>query len=231
MRRRVLSLWRNVVWRRHLENDLDQELRSLRALLVDENKNRGMSQSEAERAATLELGRVESVKEQVRDARTGAGFETLLRDLRHGLRSLRKTPGFTLTVILTLAVGVGANTAIFTLLDAVLFKPLPLPAAHELVTLYERTPRGVPDAAGGTGRYLRFSYPRYERLQQALGPHGSLAAVTRSSRFLLRLPGSATPVPTRAQLVSGNFFSTLGISPARGRFLAEPDFAPNAQWR
>jgi predicted permease len=223
MRRRVLSLWRNVVWRRHLENDLDQELRSLRALLVDENKNRGMSQSEAERAATLELGRVESVKEQVRDARTGAGFETLLRDLRHGLRSLRKTPGFTLTVILTLAVGIGANTAIFTLLDAVLFKPLPLPAAHELVTLYERTPRGVPDAAGGTGRYLRFSYPRYERLQQALGPHGSLAAVTRSSRFLLGLPGSATPVPTRAQLVSGNFFSTLGISPARGRFLAEPD--------
>jgi len=226
--RRIVSLWRNVVRRDRVEDELDQELHGAHGLLVDEYVRKGMTPTAAERAATVELGRLESLKEQVRDARTGASLDALLRDVRHGLRALRRTPGFTVTVIVTLAVGVGATTAIFTLLDAVMFKPLPVPAPHELITLYERTPRGVPDAAGGTGRYLRFSYPRYQRLQQALGTHGSLAAVTRSSRFVLRLPGSKTPTPVRGQLVSGNYFSTLGITPARGRLLGPDDIRLNA---
>ena len=135
------------------------------------------------------------------------------------MRTLRKTPGFALVAVVTLALGIGANTAIFTLLNAVVFKPLPVPAANELVTLFESASEGVPDAAGGTGRYLRFSFPRFEQLERALGSHGSLAAVTRTSRFLLRLPGSAEANRLRGQLVSGRYFATLGVSAARGRVL------------
>ena len=166
---------------------------------------------------------MESVKSQVRDVRAGASLDILLQDVRYGVRSLRRTPGFTLAAITTLALGIGANTTMFTLLDAVIFKPLPVPAAHELVTLYENAPGTVPDAAGGTGRYLRFSYPRFERLQQAIGAHGSLAAATRSSRFIARLPGSSQVTSVEGQLVSGNYFATLGVSAARGRVLAAGD--------
>ena len=107
-------------------------------------------------------------------------FDTLRQDLRYAARSLRRTPGFAIAAIVTLALGIGANTAIFTLLDAVMFKPLNVPSPQDLVTLYERPREGDPDATGGTGRYMRFSYPRFERLQAALGNRGSLAAMTRT---------------------------------------------------
>ena len=220
---RVSSLWRNVVHRDRIERDLDDEVRGVVDLLIDEKIHQGMRPEDARRAAMLELGRVDSVKSQVRDARTGASLDIFLQDVRYGARSLRRTPGFTLAAVLTLALGIGANTTIFTLLDAVVFKPLPVPAAHELVTLYENAPEGVPDAAGGTGRYLRFSYPRFERLQQAIGTQGSLAAVTRGNRFIVRLPGSSQVIPVEGQLVSGSYFGTLGVSPARGRLLTAGD--------
>jgi hypothetical protein len=86
----------------------------------------------------------------------------------------------------TLALGIGANTTIFTLLDAVMFKPLNVPAPQELVALYEQPREGNPDASGGTGRYTRFSYPRFERLQSALGSRGSLAAMTRPTSLVVR---------------------------------------------
>ncbi len=220
---RVASLWRNVVHRDRIERDLDDEVRGVVGLLIDEKIQQGMRPEDARRAAMLELGRVDSVKSQVRDARTGASLDIFLQDVRYGVRSLRRTPGFTLAAVLTLALGIGANTTIFTLLDAVVFKPLPVPAAHELVTLYENAPEGVPDAAGGTGRYLRFSYPRFERLQQAIGTQGSLAAVTRANRFIVRLPGSSQVMPVEGQLVSGSYFGTLGVSPVRGRLLTAGD--------
>ena len=111
-------------------------------------------------------------------------LDALLQDIKYAARSLRRTPGFTAAAILTLALGMGANATIFTLLDAVLFKPLPVPRPDELLTVYENSPdaapNALPDAAGGTGRYLRFSFPRFQLLQQALGANGSLAASTLS---------------------------------------------------
>jgi predicted permease len=217
------SLWRNLVHRRRADADLDDEVRTVYSMLVQEKIGRGMGPAEARRAATLELGQVEAVQEQVRSVRAGAFLDVLMQDVRYALRSLRRTPGFTVAAITTLALGIGANTTIFTLLDAVMFKPLPLPAARELVALYESAPEGVPDAAGGTGRFLRFSYPRFERLRQALGSHGSLAAMTRSSRFVVHLPDAAQPTPVRGQLVSGTYFDTLAVPAALGRTIAPSD--------
>jgi predicted permease len=223
LRSRAFSLWRNLVHRDRVDRDLDDEVRTIQALLVEEKVQQGMGQADARRAAMLQLGRVESVEERVRDARTGAFLDVLWQDVRYAVRSLRRTPGFAVAAVTTLTLGIGANITIFTLLDAVLFKPLPVPAAHELVALYENAPEGVPDAAGGTGRFFRFSYPRFERLQRALGSHGSLAAVTRSARFVVRLESAGQPTPVRGQLVSGSYFETLAIPAARGRVLGSAD--------
>ncbi|HVQ14159.1 MAG TPA: ABC transporter permease [Vicinamibacterales bacterium] len=150
-------------------------------------------------------------------------IDTLWQDLRYATRSLRRTPSFTIAAIVTLGLGIGANTAIFTLLDAVMFKPLNVPSPQDLVTLYERPRQGDPDATGGTGRYMRFSYPRIERLRAALGSRGSLAAMTRTGTFVVRLPGQQQPESVRGQLVSGEYFSTLEVPVVRGRTINRED--------
>ena len=154
-------------------------------------------------------------------------MDTLWQDVKYAARSLRRTPGFTIAAIVTLALGMGANSTIFTLLDAVLFKPLPVSRPGELVTLHEdapdAAPNALPDTAGGTGRYLRFSHPRFTRLQQALGQDGSLAATTQSIRFVGRTQRSPQASPILTQLVSGLYFSTLGVQMQRGRPITEND--------
>ena len=154
-------------------------------------------------------------------------IDTLWQDVKYGARSLRRTPGFTAAAIVTLALGMGANATIFTLLDAVLFKPLPVSQPDELLTVYENAPdaapNALPDTDGGTGRYLRFSYPRLQLLQQALGASGSLAASTQSVRFVARTQRSPQAAAINTQLVSGLYFSTLGVPMQRGRALTEGD--------
>src|SRR5206468_3498120 len=97
-------------------------------------------------------------------------------------------------------------------------KPLAVPAVGELITLYETGP-GVADTAGGTGRFLRFSYPRFQRLAAALGSRGTLAAATRSNSFLLRQSDAAARTRVSGQLVSGGYFRTLQVLPQQGRLL------------
>ena len=150
-------------------------------------------------------------------------IDTIWQDLKYAARSLRRTPGFAAAAIVTLALGIGANTAIFTLLDAVMFKPLNVPAPHDLVTLYEQPREGDPDATGGTGRYMRFSYPRFERLRAALGD--SRLARGDDTHCVVRrpLPGQTQPESVRTQLVSGEYFATLDVPVAHGRAIGADD--------
>jgi macrolide transport system ATP-binding/permease protein len=154
-------------------------------------------------------------------------IDTLWQDVKFAARSLRRTPGFTAAAVVTLALGIGANATIFTLLDAVLFKPLPVSRPDELFALYENAPDAAPDAlpdsAGGTGRFLRFSYPRFLHLQEALGDDGQLAGTTLSTRFVGRVQGSPQVSPILTQLVSGLYFSTLGAEMQRGRPITDSD--------
>ena len=132
---RARSFLRNLFRRGRVEQDLDEELGAYVELRSRELEQDGMPVEEARRAARAEMGGVERVKEQVRDTRTGIGLETLLRDLRYALRSLMRTPVFSGAALFTLALGVGASTAVFSVVNAVLLRPLDYRQPEQLVTI------------------------------------------------------------------------------------------------
>jgi predicted permease len=142
----------------------------------------------------------------------------------HAARQLWRSPGFAVTVILTLTLGIGANATIFALLDAVMLKRLPVAGAQTLHLLYEQPPGTEVDVAGGVDRWSRgFSYARFERLRDALPASAQLAAMTRATRFDVRGSADQPGGPADVQLVSGRYFDVFGVRPALGRLLTEED--------
>ena len=129
------SFLRNFFLSRRVDADLDQEVRAHLEMLIAENIRAGMPPREAQRAARMELGGVEQVKEQVRDSRTGAFLDSLLQDLRFALRQMQRSPGFALTAVLILALGIAANVIVFGVLQALVLRSLDLPHAEQVMTL------------------------------------------------------------------------------------------------
>jgi len=208
---------------RRVDRELDEELRGHVERQIDAYRSAGLTAADARAAALRDFGNLASIQQQCRESWGLRLWDETRQDLRGTWRALAAHKTFAVIAVCTLAAGIGANTAIFTLLDAVMFKPLPVPAASDLVTFYETGPEGTPDPAGGTGRYLRFSYPRFQRLEAALGSAGMLAASTRTAPFVYRRAGSAVPRLLVGQLVSANYFETLGVRASRGRVLTPED--------
>jgi len=204
-------------YRGRREREFAEELESHLALHIEDNLRAGMSPEEARRQAQIKLGGVTFTQELHREQRGLPMLETLLQDLRFGVRMLRKNPGFSLIAILTLALGIGANTAIFSLVNTVLLRPLPIAEPErvfEIMPLYQGLDMGA------------YSHPLYRDLRDQNTVLSGFAACTFAPMSLSRGDRNER---LWGYLVSGNYFETLGVQAAQGRlFTLADDRAPGA---
>jgi predicted permease len=201
----LLYRLRALLRRRAVEGELDDELRFHREREIEKHLRAGRTPQEAERLTRLAFGGLDQVKESCRRARGTEAVESLLRDLAYGLRMLRSHPGFTAVAVITLAAGIGANTALFSIVDGVLLKPLAFPRPEQLVALH---------TSGPAGRSGALSYPDFRDWQQQNRTFSAIA-MARPSGFSLSGRGQAEQLD--AQIVSSDFFSVLGVKPLVGR--------------
>jgi predicted permease len=192
---RMRAAFENLAHKHRAEADLDAEMRACAEMLTDEKMASGMSAADARRRALAELGGLEQMKQAVRDERAGTGLERLGQDVRFGLRQLRRSPGFALTGLLIIAMGLGVTTAMYSIVYAVILKPLPFAQADRL-------------AAVGAKPWRSFSLPTMEDWQKGSRALESIAAYTGWSP---RVESSAGVGHVNAALVSQNFIGTLGV--------------------
>ncbi len=214
---RIVSLFRNLLRKRAVEQALDDELQSSVELLTEEKMKDGYSRSAARRQALLELGGVEQVKEEVRAIRAGRFLEDFAKDVRFALRTLAKSPGFTAVAVLTLSLGVGANTAIFSIVYDFIFGPRPYPHDAQVVQFYtqdKKHPRN----------FRPFSYPTYTDIRKQSAARAVFSGVLAHNVAMVSLGEGETSRRTFVAIVSSNYFRTLEVPLLRGRaFLPEEE--------
>jgi putative ABC transport system permease protein len=200
-----LSRVRSLFFKRRLDEALDEELRTHLAMLADDYVRAGVSPGEARRQARLRLGGIEQTKEAVRDARA-TWIDSVWQDVRYAFRTFARTPGFTIVAVLTLALGIGANTAIFSVVSAVLFRPLPYPDSSRLMAILS-TSRSTGKAFGSAqGVFVDWR----ERAK-------SFDLMAGARRDVIVWSGIEQPRRLPVGRVSDSFFALVGARPAIGR--------------
>jgi predicted permease len=199
----LISLWRNVVHRRHVEAELDDEIRAVQDMLAAERVREGATAGAARRAAALEVGGIEQVKERVRDVRAGTLIDCLIKDIVYGFRMLRRDVTFSIVAVTTFALGIGANVFVFSVVETLLLRPVDLTQSTALVMVQ-------------AGRGWSTSYPNYVDLRDRTRSFAALAAYRLDPAAV----GDGKSLPTVAwgDLATGNYFQTVGVEPALGRF-------------
>ncbi len=203
---------RSIFQRREVESELDEELRDHLERRTEEGVANGLPIGEARRVALLEMGGIEQRKEDCRDTRGVRWLEEFLQDIRYGFRLLRKSPGFSAIVILALALGLGANTALFSLCHRVLLRGLPVQHPEQLVVLNVTNERA--------DSVRSFSYPMYRALRDQNTVFSGLIAQAGAE---MNATFAGESEKARGELVSGNYFETLGVQPLLGRLLTQAD--------
>jgi predicted permease len=221
---RIASFFRNLLRKRAIEQALDDELKSAAELLTQEKMKQGLSHPEARRQALIELGGVEQVKEEVRAIRSGIFLETFAQDLRYTLRILRKSPGFTTVAVLTLALGIGATTAMFSVVDGVLLKPLPYPQPGRLVEVGLDLP-GINQFNWPLCPADYFTFREQSRTFQDIGLYytGFGAAL-----YSANVTGLGRPEHVPALGVTDGVLPILGVTPLFGRSFTRADDEPGS---
>jgi len=213
------SLLRNLLLARRVEAELDEEVRTHLEMLVEENVRAGMTVEEARRAARIELGGVDQVKESVHEVRAGHWLESFFLDFRFGLRMLAKSPGFTLTVILTLALSVGANTAVFSLVNALLLKSLPYSHPERMGTIYTRITGSKP-----SDERHNLNGEQWELLRDQVP---ALISGLSGSTTGVNLKAGTSAQYVRNGRVSAHYFDVLAVQPVIGRSFSEDEDRPH----
>jgi predicted permease len=217
--RQLFLLVRALLERDHVEQELDAELRLHLEMETERHVRAGLSPEAARRAASVSFGGMEGIKEDCRDSWGVRTLETLTQDVRYGLRNLRRNPGFTAAVVLTLGLGIGANTAVFSVVRGVLLRPLPYARGHELVALHQPVPNGGIDDLG-------FSVKELQDYRE-LSP--SLQDVVEYHSMTFTLLGGPEPQRVRTGVVSARFFDLLGVKPLLGRTFRDEEDAKGAE--
>ena len=226
----LLSSLRSVVssllFRSQSERETEEELRAHVQHRADDFERSGLTRAEAERRAQIEFGAHEKFKEECREA-TGALFlHTLFQDSRFGMRMLLKNPGFTAVALLTMAIGIGANAAVFSVVNSVLLKPLNYPKSGELVALHQVAPgaAGLADFENGLllSPSMYFTYAEQNRVFQSLGVW---------TTDISNVTGLAEPEQVRAVVVSDGVLQALSVAPQVGRWLMTADQVPRGPQR
>jgi predicted permease len=202
-------------------DDLDRELRTHLDIEAEEQRDAGKSAGEALDAARRALGRETAIREDVRALSPAAMVDDLLQDLRYGLRMLRKHPGFTVVAALTLALGIGANTAIFSVVETVLLRPLPYPAADRIVMLWENV--NIPAYKNDQNTPAPGNFNDWRQQSQS---YTGMAAIGFRA---WNLTGAGDPVRISGEAVSSGFFDVLGVEPVLGRAFTPPEDAPGSE--
>ena len=225
---RLRSLLQNLLNRDRVDRDLDDEMRAVLEDLVDEHLRAGMSPAEARRAAMLQLGGIEPVKQQVRDVRSGAVIDALFQDVGYALRVLRRSPLFTVTAVVSLAIGMAGTAVVFGLADAYLFREPPGVEDSDRLVEVGRIDAGDDGGFYSGDGFDTFSYPNYLDYRERQTVFAGLAAyhVGGIAKFGLGTSENAARVP--GAYVSANYFTVLGVAIALGRgFLPEEEQLAN----
>jgi predicted permease len=216
---KLLQVWRRLLFqlrRGEFDRDLQEEMRFHLEMKIEANIAAGMKPAAARHAAQRQFGNQTLLQEVIREMWGFISIETLLQDLRYGMRLLRRSPGFTVVAVISLALGIGANTAIFSLIDAVLLRMLPVKEPEHLVVL-NTLDRGKTERD--------FSYPAYQRLRDQSGMITGMLAASNTDKvsILVSDQGTAEAELVGMKLVSGNYFSVLGVDAVLGRTLTADD--------
>jgi len=199
------SFLRNLFTARRVEAELADEIHSYLELLTEENTRAGMSPEDAHRAARIELGVIEQVKEQVREERVGNWLHSVLSDCRYSIRQLRKNPGFTSVAIVTLALGIGVTTAIFSVVYGVLLRPLPYPHPNRIMAVFEVTSKGQPS------RVADSNFDDFRDQSR------SFQAIAKYNENIASVSGASQPTRALVAGVSPDFLKVFEIQPILGR--------------
>src|SRR5215472_1682095 len=232
-----MAIWRRLEswlfwfpWYRRQARDADlaRELRDHLDLEADEHRAAGLSPEEAAYAAHRALGNTLMIEEDVRAARGFQWLETCVQDVRYALRTLRQSPGFTAVAVITLALGIGANTAIFTLIDAVMLKPLRVANPEQLYRLGDNNNCCVMQGTQNGGSFVLYSFALYKELRDHTPEFSELAAFEPWISDLNVHQTGSTAQPYKGEYVSGNYFPMFGDEPFAGRLLGPADDSPGA---